>query len=142
MKTNRISFIDYGMELAKTAALRSEDPKHQVGSVAFDKDNRIIACGYNGLMPGFVPPEDFWDDRDKIRKYLIHSESNLVTLFKRGEVHTVFCTLCPCTSCMQLLAAHDVKEIYYFEDYPKSDAHDIAALYGISLIKSSDGTTI
>ena len=37
---------------------------------------------------------------------------------------------------------HKYKKEYYFEDYPKSDAHDIAALYGISLIKSSDGTTI
>jgi len=142
MKSNRISWVDYGMSLAKVAASRSEDPQYQVGSIAMNKSHQIIAVGYNGLMAGFVTSEGFWDDRDKIRKYIIHSEQNLVSLFKKGEAETVFCTLCPCNSCMTMLIGHGIKTIYYAEEYPKSDAHEIAALYGISLIKSSDGTTL
>jgi hypothetical protein len=35
---------------------------------------------------------------------------------------------------MQLLCAHDVKEIIYGENYPDSHSREIAKLYGIELI--------
>jgi len=131
--TTRISFEEYGITLAHTAALRSEDPFRKVGAVAADKHNRIIALGYNGLPAGFNPDEDFWNDRESRQKFMLHAEVNLVSLFKRGEVETVFCTTLPCTSCMQLLIAHDVKTIYYREDYPTSSAKELAEVFGIVL---------
>jgi dCMP deaminase len=132
---NRISFLKYGLEIAKVAALRSEDPKTKVGAVAFTKENRVVGIAYNGLMAGFETPEGFWDDREKNRKYIVHAEQNLVSLFKRGEAETVFCTITPCNSCMMLLLAHGVKNIYYAGDYAKSEALDIAKMYGINLQK-------
>ena len=132
---DRISFLEYGLEIAKVAALRSEDPKIKVGAVAFTKENRVVGIAYNGLMSGFKTPEGFWDDRDKARKYISHAEQNLVSLFKRGEADTVFCTMTPCTSCMILLISHGIQNIYYSEEYAKSEALDIAKMYGINLQK-------
>jgi dCMP deaminase len=132
----RISFIEYAMRLAKVAALRSEDPLRKVGAIALDSNRRVIATGYNGLAPGVTPPTEFWAERDPRMKYMLHAEANLCSLFRRGEVETVVCTTMPCTSCMQLLVAHDIKKIIYDETYA-SDAPEIAKLYNIELIQYS-----
>ena len=63
----------------------------------------------------------------------IHAEVNLCSLFTRGNVRLVACTTKPCTSCMQMLCAYGVKEVYFREDYPESEADAIAKRYGIQL---------
>ena len=135
---DRLSFKKYAMVLAYASKLRSPDPWRQVGSVALNYENRVIGTAYNGLMPGFDEPEDFWRDRDARQKYIIHSETNLLSLFSRGEAKIVACTTLPCTSCMQNLCAHNIKEVYYDEDYPLSEAKKIAEMYGIVLEQITD----
>ena len=134
----RLPIHQYAMALAHVAALRSEDPYRKVGAAALDKDNRVIGTAYNGLFPGFTAPEGFWDSREERQKYMLHAEINLCSLFKRGEAKVVACTTMPCTSCMQALCAHGVKTIYYGEDYAVSKAPQIAAMYGVELIKVDD----
>jgi dCMP deaminase len=124
---------EYAMALAHVASLRSEDPFRKVGAVAIDFDNRVIGTAYNGLAPGYNANADFWNDRDDRRKYMLHAEVNLCSLFTRGNVRLVACTTKPCTSCMQMLCAYGVKEVYYRDDYPESEADLIAARYGIQL---------
>jgi len=133
--SDRISFIEYGMMLAQTASLRSEDKFRKVGSCAMDKNNRVIAIAYNGFPSGYNPSKDIWNDRELRQKYIIHSEQNLCSLFKRGDAEIVFCTTLPCTSCFQLLLAHGVKKIYFHEDYPASHAPELAKKFGIDLIQ-------
>jgi dCMP deaminase len=131
--TARLSMPEYAMALAHVASLRSEDPFRKVGAVAIDFDNRVIGTAYNGLAPGYNANSDFWNDRDERRKYMLHAEVNLCSLFTRGNVRLVACTTKPCTSCMQMLCAYGVKEVYYRDDYPESEADLIAARYGIQL---------
>lgn len=64
---------------------------------------------------------------------MLHAEVNLCSLFTRGNVRLVACTTKPCTSCMQMLCAYGVKEVYFREDYPGSEADAIAERYGIRL---------
>jgi len=64
---------------------------------------------------------------------MLHAEVNLCSLFKRGEAKIVATTTMPCTACMQTLCAYGIKEIYYREVYKKSEAPEIADLYGIHL---------
>jgi dCMP deaminase len=129
----RLSMPKYAMALAHVASLRSEDPFRKVGAVAIDFDNRVIGTAYNGLAPGYNANPDFWSDRDDRRKYMLHAEVNLCSLFTRGNVRLVACTTKPCTSCMQMLCAYGVKEVYYRDDYPESEADLIAGKYGIQL---------
>ena len=129
----RLTIPEYAMALAEVASLRSEDPFRRVGAAALDWDNRVIATSYNGLAPGFDPPEGFWDDRDGRQKYMLHAEVNLCSLFKRGEAKLIAATTMPCTSCMQTLCAYGIKEIYYRDVYKDSKASEIAKLYGIHL---------
>jgi dCMP deaminase len=134
LQKKRIGIHDYAMMLAYVASLRSEDPYRKVGAVALDKSNRIIATAYNGLAAGYNAEPGFWDDRDARRKYMIHAEVNLCSLFVRGHAKLVACTTKPCTSCIQMLCAYDIKEILYADDYPASEADVIAERYGVSLI--------
>ena len=131
--TSRLSIPEYAMALAHVASLRSEDPFRKVGAVAIDFDNRVIGTAYNGLAPGYDADPVFWADRDARRKYMLHAEVNLCSLFTRGNVRLVACTTKPCTSCMQMLCAYGVKEVYFREDYPESEADAIAKRYGIKL---------
>ncbi|MDH4454727.1 MAG: deoxycytidylate deaminase [Verrucomicrobiota bacterium] len=130
---SRLSIPEYAMALAHVASLRSEDPFRKVGAVAIDFDNRVIGTAYNGLAPGYNADPEFWADRDARRKYMLHAEVNLCSLFTRGNVRLVACTTKPCTSCMQMLCAYGVKEVYFREDYPESEADAIAKRYGIQL---------
>ena len=124
---------EYAMGLAQVASLRSEDPFRKVGAVAIDFDNRVIGTAYNGLAPGFEAPEGFWEDREARQKYMLHAEVNLCSLFTRKTVRLVACTTEPCTSCAQMLCAYGVREIYYRDPYPASEAGEICRMYGINL---------
>lgn len=131
----RLTIPEYAMALAHVASLRSEDPFRKVGAVAIDFDNRVIGTAYNGLAPGYNADPDFWADRDARRKYMLHAEVNLCSLFTRGNVKLVACTTKPCTSCMQMLCAYGVKAVYFRDDYLESEADAIAARYSIPLIQ-------
>ncbi|MBB5038104.1 deoxycytidylate deaminase [Prosthecobacter dejongeii] len=134
----RLTIPEYAMALAHVASLRSEDPFRKVGAVAIDFDNRVIGTAYNGLAPGYDAAPEFWIDRDDRRKYMLHAEVNLCSLFTRGNVKLVACTTQPCTSCMQMLCAYGIKEVYYRDEYPESEAAAIAHRYGIQLVQLTD----
>lgn len=138
----RLSIPEYAMALAHVASLRSEDPYRKVGAVAIDFANRVIGTAYNGLAPGFDAPDGFWDDREKRQKYMLHAEVNLCSLFTRGSARIVACTTKPCTSCMQMLCAYGIQEVYFRDDYEASDADEIARVYGIRLARLTDFPTI
>jgi len=138
MSTERLSIPRYAMALAHVASLRSEDPYRKVGAAALDFDNRVIGTAYNGLAPGFDPPDGFWADREARQKFMLHAEVNLCSLFRRGEARLVATTTMPCTACMQTLCAYGIREIYYHDVYHVSDAPEIAALYGVHLEQVRD----
>lgn len=132
----RIDWKEYALRLAHVAKLRSEDPYMQVGAVALAENNRVIGAAYNGLAPGVDAPEGFWDNRDERRKYMIHAETNLLSLCKQGEPKLVAVTLLPCSSCAQALATYGVKEVVYSQEYVVDDAaHKIFDFYKIKLTK-------
>ena len=134
----RLTIPEYAMALAHVASLRSEDPFRKVGAVAIDFDNRVIGTAYNGLAPGYDADPSFWVDRDARRKYMLHAEVNLCSLFTRGNVRLVACATMPCTSCMQMLCAYGIKEVYFREPYPDSEAASIAERYGVQLIQLTE----
>lgn len=118
-KNHRISWEEYALRIAEVASLRSEDPFKKVGACALDQNNRVIGVSYNGLAPGVVVSNSFWDDRDKRRPYMIHAEANLLSLFKRGECNLLACTLLPCSCCASMISAYGIKKVVYQEIYKR-----------------------
>jgi len=132
--SERIDWDTYALKLAEVAALRSEDPFVQVGSCALDINNRVLGVAYNGLAPGKIVSDVFWADRDGRRPYILHSETNLLSMFKRNEAHTVACTLMPCSSCATHIVAHGVRRVIYRDIYSKdTKALDIFKFYDIEV---------
>lgn len=117
-----MDFLQYGLILAHAAAMRSPDRFVKVGSVAFDKDKRVLATGYNGLKSGFDMPDSFHEDRDLRRKFYCHSEANTLSQCKRKDPYYLFLTMSPCKSCAMHITAYDIKEVYFSEIYDKCDA--------------------
>ena len=132
----RIDWYEYSMLLAFAAAKRSEDPYRKVGACALNKDKMVIGLGYNGLASGRDAPVGFWKDRDSRRQYMIHAETNCLSLCKRGEVELLTVTLLPCSYCATMIAAYGVKEVLYHEEYENDQAaKDIFSFYNIDMLK-------
>ncbi len=136
---HRLNWEQYAMELAKTAALRSEDPFRKVGACALSHDNRVLGVAYNGLKSGKTVSSEFWNDRDFRRPYMIHAESNLLSLFQRNQCRLLAVTLLPCASCARLICAWNVESVIYSEEYENSDAEHtkkIFDFYNVELKKT------
>lgn len=134
IKTQRLSWEKYALELAKTASLRSEDPYVQVGACALDSQHKVLGLGYNGLAPGKEVEKEFWYDRDKRRPFMIHAEANCLSLFTSGECEILAVTLMPCPSCATLIASYQIKKIVYQDINRQTDESiEILDFYDIKL---------
>ena len=134
MTLERIDRLEWALRLAETAAMMSEDPYKKVGSVALRKDYSIAGVSYNGAPPRIAID---WSDRDERRKYVIHSEINLLRYIKPNECDVVAITLSPCNDCLRNLCAYGIKKIVFREKYDKCDfleTQKIADLFNIELI--------
>ena len=108
----RLNWQEYGIELAKTAASRSEDPFVQVGCCIFRPDNSVASLGYNGAPPGINID---WSDRDERRKRVIHAETNALKHIKPNEADRMFVTLMPCGDCIKNAASYGIKQVFYID---------------------------
>ena len=135
---SRISWENYALELAKTASMRSEDPYKKVGACALSFDNRVLGVAYNGLKSGKNPDVSFWKDRDARRPYMIHAETNVLSLFSRNECRLIAVTMMPCSCCARMICAWNIPELVYFEEYNSIESKysmDIFEFYDVKITK-------
>ena len=75
-------------------------------------DNRIIAQGYNGYLPGAIHEQKL---RDGHEMATVHAEQNAIAdCAKRGvscKGATAYITHYPCVNCMKILCAAGIREI-------------------------------
>ncbi len=116
-RTDRLSWDDYFMSIALLASGRSPCQRLQVGSVIV-KDNRIISMGYNGFICGAPHISIVKDNHEQA---VIHSEINAITdCAKRGvqiKEASIYVTHFPCINCFRTIAASNIIEIVYLNDY-------------------------
>lgn len=132
----RIEKDDYFMELTKIVAKRSPCLSRQVGCILVDKNNIILATGYNG------PPRKQKHCIECVRKKTnnlhfcraIHAEQNALLQCKDiMQIDKVYLTDSPCNSCIKLFLNTSCKEIIYINDYRENDF--ILEQYDLSPIK-------
>ena len=115
---NRITRVEMFMDIAKTVSKRSSCPKKQVGAVLV-KDNRIIATGYNGVLPGDKPKEGYNPKTNETKT--VHAEANIISFCAKEGISTNGCTmyitLSPCEKCAELIIQSGIKKIIFFEKY-------------------------
>ena len=116
-REERIEWDDYFMSIALLASQRSPCKRLNVGSVIV-KDGRLISMGYNGFIPGAPHISRVKDNHEQS---IIHSEINAITdCAKRGTSLSgakIYVTHYPCINCFRTIAASNIKEIVYLNDY-------------------------
>jgi dCMP deaminase len=132
------------MGIAYETAKLSYAEKMKVGCVAV-KDDNILAFGYNGTPPGWDNQcEDIIVNPDglselKTKQEVIHAEMNcLMKLSKNNESSadaTIFLTHSPCFECSKGIFLAGIKEVYYSEEYRKTDGIDFLKKCNIKVEK-------
>ena len=139
-----ISWNEYFMELAETAAKRSKDPKSKVGACIMDpKDHRVVSLGYNGFPYGCSDDEFPWSKEGDDNKYLyvVHAELNAILSARRDLTGCViFVTYSPCNECMKAIIQSGIKMVIYKNEYKPNGITNIASskmadAAGVILIK-------
>lgn len=115
--TERLNWDEYFMSIALLASKRSPCSRLNVGSVIV-KNNRIISMGYNGYIPGAPHISRIENNHEQS---IIHSEINAISdCAKRGtslKDSKIYITHYPCINCFRSIAACEIKEIIYLNDY-------------------------
>ena len=117
----RPSWNEYFKEIVLATAKRSPCERLKVGCLLV-YENRIIAQGYNGFLPG-CPHDSIV--RDNHEQATIHAEQNaLCDCAKRGvssDGCIAYITHYPCLICTRLLLASGISQIKYILDYKNDD---------------------
>jgi len=126
------------MEIAKAMAKLSTCSRLQVGSVIVSQDNRILSTGYNGRPSGVVHCVEDNIEGDSHFCLCVHAEMNAISFLDgtNREPKSVYVTAFPCDACLKLLAASNVKTIYYADPYRYFDSSiQIAKKFGMDFEK-------
>lgn len=129
---------EYGMELAKTASLRSKDPSTKVGCALMDAEGRIVGLGYNGIPRGLSDSEWMEGDRDTKLAVTIHAEVNAI-LNATGKAKGCTAYVYPlpiCSHCASVLAQSGVTRVVCAESFEGDRWHASAAI-GRSLLEEA-----
>lgn len=137
----RMSWDKYGLEIAKAASYRSEDPYLKVGACVLRIDRSIISIGYNGAASGV---DIDWGDRDSRRSYVIHAEINALRYCTPDQTRGgyMYITHHPCLECIKVIASYGIDTVTYSELIDNS-IYDLGAIknmaqeYNIKLIQGA-----
>jgi dCMP deaminase len=133
---NKISWDEYYMNIAEAVSTKSPD-KIKVGSVLVsNKNNKIISTGYNSTPIGVNNDTIDFNNRDLIKKIMIHSELNCVIYNNSFEECTLYVTRSPCEKCVLVLAAARVNKIIYKDEHKDiEESKKLCKFFNIELIK-------
>lgn len=117
-RTDYLSWDETMMYTAGVMALRSKDPKTQVGCVIVDNKYRPLGTGYNGFPRGCDDDEFPWGKEGELDEnkygYVVHAEQNAI-LNSIGQLEDaiMYVTRHPCHECAKHIVQTGIKKIYY-----------------------------
>jgi dCMP deaminase len=142
MRSDYISWDQYFMGVAKLSALRSKDPKTQVGACIVNHDKRIVGIGYNGMPQGCDDHSFPWNSEgdflDTKYPFVVHAEANaILNATQNLNGSSIYVTLFPCNECTKLIVQSGIQEIVYESNkYQESKEHQAA----IKMLKAAGVT--
>lgn len=114
------------IDISKSVASWSKDPRYKVGAVIIGKQGQIISQGYNGFPRGMDDYSDRYADSETKRKFVVHAEMNAIynaTLSNtsvRGATLYVW-GLPPCNECTKGIIQSGIKHIVICAGYDIPD---------------------
>lgn len=132
-KTDRPSWDEYFMSIAKQVAMRSNCIKRKVAAVLV-RDKQIISTGYNGTPRGTrncneggCPRCNNFSESGKNLEdcFCSHGEENAIVQAAYNGISTkgstIYTTFSPCLYCTRMIINAGVVEVVYNEKYPIAD---------------------
>lgn len=140
--TDRVSWDQYFMNIARVVATRSTCPRKHVGALLV-RDRVILSTGYNGSIRGMPHCSEvgcMMQDGHCVAT--IHAEANAVLQAAREGVcirdATCYVTASPCWNCFKQLANTGVQRICYGEFYRDERIFGVAEQLGIHLLQTQE----
>lgn len=129
----------YFIAIANQVATRSTCARKHVGAV-ITRNNRILATGYNGSIPGAPHCDDVGHlmvDNHCIRT--VHAEANAILQAARHGVSvdegTIYTTASPCWACFQKIVTVGLERVVFVERYGDSRIHEAAGAADVELVQ-------
>lgn len=123
MVKQRITRDALFMGITKLIAKRGTCGRAQVGAV-ITIDNRIIAMGYNGPLPGRPHCSPSVCDTNTTCERAVHAEMNAIShAAKLGlalDGGVLYCSYSPCETCARMIIQTGISRVVYEKEY-KSD---------------------
>jgi dCMP deaminase len=136
--SQQMPWDNYFMNIANEVKKRSADPKTKVGAVLVSmNDNRIISTGYNGISSGIDNSLIEWNNRESLKSFVIHAETNAILYSQsKFENSILYTTLSPCNDCVKLLSATKIKKVIYQDEYNDIEkSKELCKFFNIELKK-------
>lgn len=132
----RLEWKTYFTYICLLASKRSNCERLKVGCILV-KDNRIISTAYNGFLPNAPHISRVVDNHEQST---VHAEMNAIAdCASRGisvKNATCYVTHFTCINCFKILAASNIKEIIYINDYKNNKlVNELALESGIKISK-------
>jgi dCMP deaminase len=142
VSTNRASWDEYFMAIARQVATRSTCDRKHVGAVIV-RDRMILTTGYNGSIRGLPHCDDvghLMEDGHCVRT--THAEANALVQAARNGVSVggagIYVTASPCFGCFKLIANAGLVRIVFGEFYRDERIFDFSRQLGLELVHLPD----
>ena len=145
-RTQRPSWDEYFMGIARLAATRSTCLRRQVGAVIV-KDKRILTTGYNGAPAGLPHCLDIGCLRDELKIpsgerhelcRATHAEQNAIVQAAALGVSikdsVMYSTTQPCILCTKLIINAGIKKIMIENSYPDKMSEEMLKQAGVEIV--------
>ena len=119
--SERVSWEEYFMNIAREVATRSTCDRKHVGAVIV-RGKTILATGYNGSIRGLAHCDEGGHEMENTHCVrTIHAEANAIVQSARHGVRLenseIYVTASPCYDCFKLIANAGINKINFSEFY-------------------------
>ena len=140
---DRLSAVDYFMEIAEVVAKRSTCLGNHVGAVLV-KNNHILSTGYNGAPSGLPHCIQVGCNRRNMKSgthhelcRAVHAEQNAIIQAAlhgvSNEGSTLYCTHQPCVLCAKMIINAGIVRVVYKRTYDDTTALHFLVDAGIKI---------
>ncbi len=125
MSKDRKSWDAYFIDIAEMVATRATCDRKHVGALLVI-DQRIVATGYNGSIPGAAHCDEIGHDMlDGHCVRTVHAEANAIAQAARFGINvtqaTLYTNTFPCWPCFKLIASAGIVRVVYDAEYRKDE---------------------
>lgn len=110
-----MTWDEYYMIIATTAARKSKDPSTKVGAVIVRPDNSVVATGYNGFPRGVADTPERLNDRNIKYSLVVHAEMNAILSARESlSGYTLYTyPFMPCDRCFVHVIQAGIRKVVF-----------------------------